>query len=199
MPGIVDVHHHIMEPKFLELQQARIASSGYAGAELQKWTPSWSIEEMDKAGADVALLSISTPGSWTGDVQTSRKLARSINDYKAQIVRDHAKRFGFFAPVPLPDTDGTLKEIDYAYGTLHADGGGLKYAALMALAVALVGAGIVLRDRAPGLAAVLMLMGAAAPMAIFYWMAPVFVPGFLVVATLVVVTQLRRRRTNPAT
>ena len=43
-----------------------------------------------------------------------------------------------------------------------------------------------------------MLVGAAAPMAIFYWMAPVFVPGFLVVATLVVVTQLRRRRTNPA-
>ena len=84
-------------------------------------------------------------------------------------------------------------------GTLHADGGGLKYTALMALAAALVGAGIVLRDRAPGLAAVLMLMGAAAPMAIFYWMAPVFVPGFLVVATLVVVTQLRRRRTNPAT
>src|SRR6185312_13445134 len=96
MPGIVDVHHHIMEPKFLELQQARIAASGYAGAELQKWTPSWSIEEMDKAGAEVAFLSISTPGSWTGDVQTSRKLARSINDYKAQIVRDHAKRFGFF-------------------------------------------------------------------------------------------------------
>lgn len=82
-------------------------------------------------------------------------------------------------------------------GTLH--GGGLKYTALMALAAALVGAGIVLRDRAPGLAAVLMLVGAAAPMAIFYWMAPVFVPGFLVVATLVVVTQLRRRRTNPAT
>ena len=36
-------------------------------------------------------------------------------------------------------------------------------------------------------------------MAIFYWMAPVFVPGFLAVATLVVLTQLRRRRTNPAT
>ena len=52
---------------------------------------------------------------------------------------------------------------------------------------------------APGrAAAILMLVGAAAPMAIFYWMAPVFVPGFLVVATLVVLTQLRRRRTNPA-
>jgi predicted TIM-barrel fold metal-dependent hydrolase len=122
MPGIVDVHHHIMEPKFLELQQMRIAASGYAGAELQKWTPSWSIEEMDKNGADVSILSISTPGSWTGNVEQSRKLARSINDYKAQIVRDHPKRFGFFATIPLPDVDGSLKEIAYAFDTLKADG-----------------------------------------------------------------------------
>ena len=122
MPGIVDVHHHIMEPKFLELQQMRIAASGYAGAELQKWTPSWSIEEMDKNGADVSMLSISTPGSWTGNVEQSRKLARSINDYKAQIVRDHPKRFGFFATIPLPDVEGSLKEIEYAFDTLKADG-----------------------------------------------------------------------------
>jgi predicted TIM-barrel fold metal-dependent hydrolase len=122
MPGIVDVHHHIMEPKFLEWQQMRIAASGYAGAELQKWTPSWSIEEMDKAGADVAMLSISTPGSWTGDVEQSRKLARSINDYKAQIVRDHPKRFGFFATIPLPDVEGSLREIEYAFDALKADG-----------------------------------------------------------------------------
>src|ERR1700761_1501331 len=122
MPGIVDVHHHIMEPKFLEWQQMRIAASGYAGAELQKWTPSWSIEEMDKAGADVAMLSISTPGSWTGDLEQSRKLARSINDYKAQIVRDHPKRFGFFATIPLPDTEGSLAEIAYALDVLKADG-----------------------------------------------------------------------------
>jgi len=122
MAGIVDVHHHIMEPKFLEWQQMRIAASGYAGAELQKWTPSWSIEEMDKNGADVSILSISTPGSWTGNVEQSRKLARSINDYKAQIVRDHPKRFGFFATIPLPDVEGSLKEIEYALDTLKADG-----------------------------------------------------------------------------
>lgn len=86
-----------------------------------------------------------------------------------------------------------------AVGTLYSDGGGLRYTALLALAVVAVGAGIALRDRAPGIAAFLMLAGAAAPMAIFYWMAPVFVPGFLVVATLVVLTERRRRRANPAT
>jgi hypothetical protein len=84
-------------------------------------------------------------------------------------------------------------------GTLHTEGAGLKYTALFALAVAMVGAGIALRDRAPVAAAALMLVGAAAPMAIFYWMAPVFLPGFLVVATLVVLNQLRRHRTSAAT
>jgi len=122
MPGIVDVHHHIMEPKFLAMQEARIRRTGYWGEKLTQWTPDWSIEEMDKTGADVSILSISCPGSWTGQVEESRRLARLLNDYKAQIVRDHPGRFGFFATIPLPDTEGSLREIAYAYDVLKADG-----------------------------------------------------------------------------
>jgi 6-methylsalicylate decarboxylase len=122
MPGIVDVHHHIMEPKFLEWQEARIRRTGYWGAKLTEWTPQWSIDEMAKVGADVSILSISAPGSWTGDVEQSRKLARILNENKAQIVRDHPGRFGFFATIPLPDAEGSLKEIEYALDTLKADG-----------------------------------------------------------------------------
>jgi predicted TIM-barrel fold metal-dependent hydrolase len=122
VPGIVDVHHHIMEPKFLEWQEARIRRTGYWGEKLTEWTPQWSIDEMAKVGADVSILSISAPGSWTGDVAQSRKLARILNEHKAQIVRDHPGRFGFFATVPLPDADGSLKEIEYALDTLKADG-----------------------------------------------------------------------------
>ena len=111
-----------MEPRFVEWQEARIRRSGYWGAKLTEWTPQWSIDEMAKVGADVSILSISTPGSWTGDVEQSRKLARILNDHKARIVRDHPGRFGFFATVPLPDVDGSLKEIEYALDTLKADG-----------------------------------------------------------------------------
>jgi 6-methylsalicylate decarboxylase len=122
MAGIVDVHHHIMLPEFLALQEERIKRTGYWGAKLTQWTPSWSIEEMDKNGAAASILSISCPGSWTGKIEESRKLARLLNDYKAQIVRDHPGRFGFFATVPLPDVEGSLKEIAYALDVLKADG-----------------------------------------------------------------------------
>jgi predicted TIM-barrel fold metal-dependent hydrolase len=42
------------------------------------------------------------------------------------MVRDHPGRFGLFATLPMIDVDSSLKEIDYALGTLKADGFGLQ-------------------------------------------------------------------------
>src|SRR5262249_50727158 len=86
------------------------------------WTVEHSLEDMDKGGTTTAMISITTPGLWFGDANVSRKLARMCNDYGAKLVAGHPTRFGHFAAVSLPDIDGTLKEIEYAFDTLNADG-----------------------------------------------------------------------------
>lgn len=52
-------------------------------------------------------------------------LARDGNEYATKLRGDYKGRFGLFAILPLPDVDASLKEIEYAFDTLHADGVGL--------------------------------------------------------------------------
>ena len=76
-------------------------------------------------GVAAAVVSITNPGLWFGDKAVTNRLARACNEYGAKLVQDHPTRFGLFAAMPLPDVDATLKEIEYAYDTLKADGIGL--------------------------------------------------------------------------
>lgn len=84
-----------------------------------------SIEEMDKSGIAVSMLSLIQPSASVADAEKRRRIARKGNDYAAQLVRDHPHRFGSFASLPLADIDASLKEIEYAFGTLKAEGIGL--------------------------------------------------------------------------
>ena len=77
---------------------------------------------MDRVGIATALLSVSSPGVHFGDDEAARALSREVNDAGAQIVRDHPDRFGLFASLPVPDVDGALAEIEYAFDTLNVDG-----------------------------------------------------------------------------
>ena len=117
----VDMHHHFLPQRYMAEEHERTKAE-HGNSAMLSWTAAGDIEALDKAGVDFAVGSISTPGVWYGDVALGRRLAREWNEAAAETVRDHPTRFGFFAPVPLPDTEGTLKEIDYAYGTLKADG-----------------------------------------------------------------------------
>ena len=117
-PHRIDVHHHMFPPAYR-------AGLGDRAAGLPVWSPAQSIEEMDKGGIATSVLSLSSPGVWFGNVDESRRLARIVNDYGATTARDHPRRFGLFAALPLPDIDGSLREVEYALDTLKADGIGL--------------------------------------------------------------------------
>jgi hypothetical protein len=82
---------------------------------------------MDRGGVATAILSLPTGFNLPDlNAEQARHLARLINDYVFEAMKDHAGRFGLFAFMPMPDVDGTLKEIEYALDVLKADGIGLN-------------------------------------------------------------------------
>jgi len=125
-PSRIDVHHHILPPPYMLRARERIlAISDRDHSALLNWTPAKAIEEMDKNGITTAITSLGLPGVWFGGVKAARSLARACNEYAAQMVKDYPGRFGLFAALPLPDRDGSLREITYALDVLKADGFGL--------------------------------------------------------------------------
>ncbi len=125
--GLIDVHHHFIPPFWLAENRDRIAAA--FGGTLRPvwftWTPERAIEAMDRNGVQVGILSVTSPAVWFGDPAEARKIARRVNDYGAELVRAHPGRFGQFAAIPLPDPEGSLREIAYAYDQLKVDGIGL--------------------------------------------------------------------------
>jgi predicted TIM-barrel fold metal-dependent hydrolase len=122
--GLVDVHHHFIPPFWFDEVKDHISRQG-GGRIVPNWY-GWSeqraLERMDETGVATAIVSISAPGVWFGNVTQGRRLSRDTSLYAAQMRQRHPHRFGFFAALPLPDIEGSLREIEYAFDQLHADG-----------------------------------------------------------------------------
>ena len=132
----IDVHHHFTPPAYLAFTSAHPGAGGFGlaggrgrGIGLGSAAPTWKLDEdledMDKNGTAVAILSITTPGFWFGSVDEVRKVTRDCNEAAAKLRSDHPGRFGSFAAIPMTDTDGALKEAEHSLDTLKADGIGL--------------------------------------------------------------------------
>jgi predicted TIM-barrel fold metal-dependent hydrolase len=122
---LIDVHHHSFPPHFMaeQLKLKPPSDTRRWPVSPQGWSPSVAVEELDRSGIAAAILQmVADPGVWFGDVAAARRLAREWNEYTAQMMRDHPGRFGMFACVPMPDIEGTLREVEYALDVLKADG-----------------------------------------------------------------------------
>ena len=126
-PRRIDVHHHFIPPNYKTRVGDRIRAQASIGdlKPLFDWTPEAALALMDRYGVATGLVSISTPGIWFGDAAEARAIARDCNEFGAEMMRTYPGRFGLFAAVPLPDQDGSLREIEYALDTLKADGIGI--------------------------------------------------------------------------
>jgi predicted TIM-barrel fold metal-dependent hydrolase len=126
-PHRIDVHHHFVPQVYKDALIAlgsACPSPGYQPP-LQNWTEARTLDQMDQAAIASAMISVTTPGIFFGDVAAMIKLARQCNDAGAKMVADKPQRFGLFAALPLPDVDAALKEMAYAFDQLKADGIGL--------------------------------------------------------------------------
>jgi len=121
-PRRIDVHHHMLPPEYANLTRERILQITSGDPTVLNWTSAVTLEQMEQFGVASAILSLPVPGAWHGGRENSRKLARIANEYGARLAQDHPERFGMFAAIPLPDVEGSLKEIEYAFDALHADG-----------------------------------------------------------------------------
>jgi 6-methylsalicylate decarboxylase len=122
-PRRIDVHHHFFPPGYLDKMEE--VTGNKPSPLMTGWSAAGVLEHMDKTNVATALLSISPWGPRFKDAVQAKQLARLCNDYAAQTGREHAGRFGLFAAMPMPDVDGTLREIEYALDTLKADGIGM--------------------------------------------------------------------------
>ena len=117
----VDIHHHLFSPAYV----AELVKANQAPPIVRGWSVARTLEDMGKAGVATAMLSVTTPQVSFTDAVNARRIARESNEWTARLGQDNPGRFGSFAMLPMQDTEGALRELEYVLDVLKADGIGL--------------------------------------------------------------------------
>src|SRR5690349_5383876 len=80
------------------------------------------IEDMDRVGIDVEVISLSTPNVFFADAKGQPDVAKMMNDAYADLVTRYPKRFKGFASIPMDAPDAALNELHRAINTLKLNG-----------------------------------------------------------------------------
>src|ERR1700749_3724548 len=70
------------------------------------------IAEMDAAGIDMQVLSLTSPGTEQLDAAPATAIAREANDRVAEACRGYPTRFAGFACLPTPDPQAAFVELE---------------------------------------------------------------------------------------
>ena len=84
--------------------------------------PARRIEDMDRVGIDVEVISLSTPNIFFADETRQAEVARIMNDAYAELIAKHPKRFKGFASIPMDGPDAAIAELHRAVDQLKLNG-----------------------------------------------------------------------------
>lgn len=99
----------------------------YRGARFFGVTPAMTdvakrLEDMDRVGIDVEVVSLSTPNVFFATAEHQPEVARMINDAYAELIANHPTRFKGFASIPMDAPDAALRELHRAIDELRLNG-----------------------------------------------------------------------------
>jgi aminocarboxymuconate-semialdehyde decarboxylase len=80
------------------------------------------LEDMDRVGIDVEVISLSTPNVFFTDAEHQPEIARLANDAYAELISRYPARFKGFASIPMDAPDAALKELHRAIDELKLNG-----------------------------------------------------------------------------
>jgi aminocarboxymuconate-semialdehyde decarboxylase len=128
----IDLHTHILPRDWPDLD-AKYGYGGFVRLEHYKpccarmmigdrvfreitdnvWDPKHRIEEMDRAGITMQVLStVPVMFSYWAKPADALDLSRRLNDHIAEVVRDHPRRFAGLATIPMQDADLAAQELE---------------------------------------------------------------------------------------
>lgn len=80
------------------------------------------LEDMDRVGIDVEVVSLSTPNVFFADETRQPEVAKVLNNAYAELIAKHPTRFKGFASIPMDDSEAAIAELHRAIDELRMSG-----------------------------------------------------------------------------
>jgi aminocarboxymuconate-semialdehyde decarboxylase len=140
MARTIDVHNHLYPREWINYLEKRtepprmertgptswlFRSEDVPVAHISRaghYDPVARIEDMDKYGIDVQILSLTTPSVELLPANEGVTWARKVNDYLASVCQKYPNRFYAYATLPYQDVDEAVNELERAYKDLGVKG-----------------------------------------------------------------------------
>lgn len=141
MSKVIDIHAHLFPQRFVEA--IKEVSKDYGGKVTsdmegrivihlkgidigpigkENFDLTRRLADMDRAGIDMQILSLSVPMVYWAEPELAVILAQLVNDEYARVAKEHPDRFGGFATLPLQEVDRAVEEMERAILDLGLQG-----------------------------------------------------------------------------